>query len=286
MFSIICGLIAFLLFTLNVTFWGILVILLTPFKALPFIKTLILIFAKSWIHVNVLIFKIFIRSDIQIFGLDKVDLSQNKSYLITSNHQSWIDIFFLQMIFLKRVPFLRFFLKQELIWVPILGLCWQALDFPFMKRYSKEEVAKDPSLAGKDLETTRRFCEKFKNIPISVVNFAEGTRFTKEKHLKKKSPYKKLLTPKAGGLGFVLGALGPYLDQILDVTIIYKGNKFSFLNFMLGKIETVSIYIKAIDINKELIGDYQKDLEYKQNMQNFLNEMWDQKDKLIQSHIF
>src|SRR5210317_1815765 len=229
MLPIVKGFIAFLLFTLNVIFWGIFVIILSPFRAIPFIKKFILFLATSWIQVNVLIFKKIIKSDVQIIGLDSIKLSQNSSYLITCNHQSWVDIFFLQMIFLRRVPFLRFFLKKELIWVPILGLCWQALDFPFMKRYSKDDIKKRPSLAGKDLETTRKFCEKFKDIPISVVNFAEGTRFTKKKHLEKGSPFQNLLSPKAGGLSFVLGTLGQYIDQILDVTIIYKGDQFTFL---------------------------------------------------------
>jgi 1-acyl-sn-glycerol-3-phosphate acyltransferase len=40
----------------------------------------------------------------------------------------------LQRIFHGRIPFLKFFLKQELIWVPVIGLAWWALDFPFMKR--------------------------------------------------------------------------------------------------------------------------------------------------------
>ncbi len=53
-----------------------------------------------------------------------------------SNHRSWVDILVLQSIFNRRIPFLKFFLKRQLIWVPLLGLAWWALDFPFMRRYS------------------------------------------------------------------------------------------------------------------------------------------------------
>ncbi len=268
-------------FCLNVLFWGLLVIILSPFKAFPTVKEMILFLANSWIRVNVLIVKLFIGTDVRLHGMDLVPKDLKRSYLVTSNHQSWVDIFFLQMIFLDRIPFLRFFLKKELIWVPVLGLCWQALDFPFMKRYTREEIKKNPDLAGKDLETTKKFCEKFKDIPISVVNFVEGTRFTPEKHRKKNSPYKNLLPPKAGGLGFVLGALGPYLHQIIDVTIKYPGTQKSFLDFLSGKIKTIDIHIRTIPISNELIGDYQNDSHYKVNLQKFVNQMWEEKDQLI-----
>ncbi len=65
-------------------------------------------------------------------GVDS--LHQRGWYLVSSNHQSWVDILVLQRIFHGRIPFLKFFLKQELIWVPVIGLAWWALDFPFMKR--------------------------------------------------------------------------------------------------------------------------------------------------------
>ncbi len=84
----------------------------------------------------------------------------------------------LQSVFRGRIPFLKFFLKQQLIWVPLLGLAWWALDFPFMRRHSSEYLAKHPEERGKDLAATRKACEKFAEIPTSVMNFVEGTRFT------------------------------------------------------------------------------------------------------------
>ena len=111
------------------------------------------------------------------------------------------------------VPFLKFFLKKELIWVPILGIAWWALDFPFMKRYSAAVLKKRPHLRGKDIEITRQACKKFKSLPVSIMNFVEGTRFTREKHDKQKSPFTHLLKPKAGGIGFVLSTMGEQLQQ-------------------------------------------------------------------------
>ncbi|MEZ4605077.1 MAG: acetyltransferase [Desulfobacterales bacterium] len=139
------------------------------------------------------------------------NLKKDDSYLVLSNHQTWNDILVLEKIFINRIPFLKFFIKQELIWIPVLGFSWWALDYPFMKRYSKEFLKKNPHLKGKDLEATRTACEKFKNMPVSVMNFVEGTRFTRSKHQRQNSPYKHLLRPKAGGTALVLHALGNQL---------------------------------------------------------------------------
>lgn len=75
-------------------------------------------------------------------GLEGLDYQH--SYLVTSNHQSWVDIMVLQYVLNRRIRPLKFFLKQELIWVPVIGLAWWALGFPFMKRYSKAYLAKHP----------------------------------------------------------------------------------------------------------------------------------------------
>ena len=136
-------------------------------------------------------------------------------YLVSSNHQSWVDILVLQRIFHGHIPFLKFFLKQELIWVPVIGLAWWALDFPFMKR------GKGQGARQSDLKSTREACEKFKRIPTSVINFVEGTRFTPAKHAKQASPYRHLLKPKIGGLGIALATMGEQFEALLDVTIVY-----------------------------------------------------------------
>jgi 1-acyl-sn-glycerol-3-phosphate acyltransferase len=134
-------------------------------------------------------------------------------YLVSSNHQSWVDILVLQRIFHGHIPFLKFFLKQELIWVPVIGLAWWALDFPFMKRGEGSGARQN------DLKTTREACEKFKLIPTTVINFVEGTRFTLAKQAAQQSPYRHLLKPKIGGLGIALAAMGEQFEALLDVTL-------------------------------------------------------------------
>ncbi|MEZ4565574.1 MAG: hypothetical protein R2860_00950 [Desulfobacterales bacterium] len=129
-----------------------------------------------------------------------------------------------------------------------------------MKRYSRQFVEKHPELKGKDMETTRKFCAKFKNSPVTVLNFLEGTRFNNEKHAKQNSPFAHLLLPKAGGIAVVLGSMGEYLTHIVDVTIVYPENKppMPFWDFLQGKIPTVAVRIRKIDIPKEFLRKIMK----------------------------
>lgn len=70
----------------------------------------------------------------EVHGLE--GLSKKNWYLLICNHRSWADIVVLCVLFRKHIPMNKYFLKQQLAWVPFLGLaCW-ALDMPFMKRYS------------------------------------------------------------------------------------------------------------------------------------------------------
>ncbi|RPJ78546.1 MAG: acyltransferase, partial [Deltaproteobacteria bacterium] len=175
--------------------------------------------------------------------------------------------------------------KKELMWVPILGVAWWALDYPFMKRYSRQFLQKHPELKGKDMETTRNFCAKFKNSPVTVLNFLEGTRFNYQKHEKQNSPFRHLLMPKAGGIAIVLGSMGQYLSKIVDVTIVYPENAppMPFWDFLKGKIPTIAVRIKPIVIPKEFIGkDYENDAEFKIQFQKWINQLWLEKDQMIE----
>ncbi len=209
------------------------------------------------------------------------NLKKNDSYLILSNHQTWNDILVLEKIFINRIPFLKFFIKQELVWIPVLGFSWWALDYPFMKRYSKEFLEKNPHLQGKDLEATRKACEKFKDMPVSVMNFVEGTRFTPQKHKKQQSSYKNLLRPKAGGTALVLDALGRQLQTILNVTIFYPQGVKTIWQFFCGEVNEVVVRIEKIPITEEILGDYFQDSEFKARFQNWLNGLWEKKDDCL-----
>ena len=241
--------------------------------------------AETWIAINSAIIKLFAQVRFEVEGLDA--LEHDQWYLVTSNHQSWADILVLQSVLNRRVPFLKFFLKQELIKVPLLGLAWWALDFPFMKRYSREEIERNPSLKGKDLETTRKACEKFELFPTSVMNFFEGTRFTQAKHDKQQSPYRHLLKPKSGGAAFTLGAMAGKLNTLLDVTIVYpRGTDRSLFAFLGGAIDRVQVIIRQLPIpDWASEGDYENDAQFRERFQQWISEIWQEKDDIIAARL-
>ncbi|MFK0311967.1 acyltransferase [Pseudomonas sp. NPDC090233] len=238
--------------------------------------------AEAWSEVDKAIFAVCIPTQWDIRGVD--NLRKDTSYLAVSNHQTWVDIPALIESLNRRTPFFKFFLKKELIWVPLLGLAWWGLDYPFMKRYSKAFLEKHPELKGKDLKITKAACELFKRQPVTVVNYLEGTRFTEAKRLEQQSPYRYLLKPKAGGVAFVLAALGEQLDALLDVTIVYPGNKApGFWDLLNGSINRVIIDIQVRELDPALwAGDYESDPAFRQTVQAWVNQLWVEKDQRIE----
>lgn len=286
MWGYIKGSLSFIGYVINTLFWFVPIILLSFLKLLPipawqkFISYLLDGCASNWISVNTLNQNLFNRTQWQVSGLEQ--LSIKEWYLVIANHQSWVDILVLQRLLNRRIPFLKFFLKKELIWVPFLGLAWWALDFPFMRRYSRAFLQKHPHLKGKDLETTKKACEKFRFKPVSIMNFVEGTRWTADKHQKQGAPFKHLLTPKAGGIAFVLSAMGDQLHKLLDVTIHYPQGIPNFWDFICGKVQQVQVNIRILPLDDVNGSHYFEDPQQKQAFQQWLNQLWQQKDESLQ----
>ncbi len=256
--------------------------LVLPGRGRDYASAAVMWIAETWSEVDKAIFALCIPTQWDIRGVDT--LRQDTSYLCVSNHQTWVDIPALIESLNRRVPFFKFFLKKELIWVPLLGLAWWGLDYPFMKRYSKAFLDKHPELKGKDLEITKAACELFKRQPVTVVNYLEGTRFTEAKREQQQSPYRHLLKPKAGGVAFVLAALGEQLDALLDVTIVYPGDKApGFWDLLNGSISRVIIDIRVRELDPALSeGDYENDPAFRQTVQAWVNQLWLEKDQRIE----
>ena len=209
-------------------------------------------------------------------------LSREHWYFVTCNHQSWADIPAIQHVLNSRIPLLKFFLKQQLIWVPLLGVAWWALDFPFMRRHTKEQIARRPELKGKDVEATRAACEKFRYTPVTIFNFMEGTRLTPAKHQSQNSPYKHLLRPRAGGTAFVLEAMGESLHTMLDVTIVYPDGKSGIWDYLCGRIQRIVVDIRTREIPHRFLGmDYENNRETRADFQRWVSQVWEEKDALI-----
>jgi len=274
---------------LNTSFHGALVSLCAPIKFLfpnpnwnNFWERISYWIAGGFIITNNFLLKLFFKIEWDIDGLE--NLSQNETYLVICNHLSLLDIPVAQGIFFNQIPFLRFFIKQELVWVPFLGQALWALEYPIMKRYSKEKLKKHPEFRGKDLETTMRSCKKLIGKPVSILNYPEGTRFTKKKHFRNKSIYNHLLRPRAGGIHTVLNSLGNQLSALLDVTLVYPGHSSPrLIDFLLGRITKIVVRIKKFKLGKDGTPSIET-IRSKTGsiaVRSFLNELWLEKDLLI-----
>ena len=238
--------------------------------------------AATWIGVNVAGLKLAgrMRWDVTEPG----DLRPDAWYLITCNHRSWVDIVIVQWLFNRRLPMVKFFLKRELFWVPLLGLCWWALEFPFMQRYPRAVLEQRPELRRKDLETTREACERFRDVPVSVLNFLEGTRFSAGKRERQGSPYRHLLLPRAGGVAQVVASMGDRLRSLLDVTIVYPAGTPTFWHLISGQIPAVQVHVEQVPIDPAWVGrDYHADEAFRTAFQEFVRELWARKDARIEA---
>lgn len=233
---------------------------------------------QGWVQVNAMAIRLFTTTTLDVDMPS--DFSKQGRYLLVSNHQTWLDIVLLQVLFNRKIPFLTFFLKKELLWVPLVGVaCW-SYEFPFMKRHSRATLEKYPEKREEDLNTTKQFCKKFKGHPISVINFLEGTRFTAEKHQKYHSQFTHLLNPKAGGIAYVLAALED-IDAIINITIAYPISKPTLLAFICNKMPQVSIRIEKIPLPAVAKGDYFHQEEDKVAFQQWVNQLWTEKDATL-----
>lgn len=284
----ITGTVTAALLLLNIIVWLLPVYAMIIFKLLTWgrVRRVISLWlanmAQVWAEINVWIWDTMLAIEWDIRGVrDLRDLRRDGQYLVLSNHQSWNDIAVLMKVFGRRAPFFRFFIKQELIWVPLLGLVWWGLDYPFMKRHTREQIAKNPNLKTKDIEATRRACEQYRGTPVMILNFLEGTRFTARKREQQKLPYQHLLKPRAGGASFVLATIGDELTGALDVTIVYPDGSRGFWGLISGQVRRVIVDVRDVDVPSDLIERDAADEATKAATQAWVSDLWIDKDARI-----
>jgi 1-acyl-sn-glycerol-3-phosphate acyltransferase len=253
--GVVRGGLSLALYILNTLFWCIPLFMLVLAKAAVPLESwmrrcsrMLNAIAENWIWVNNQNQKLVGNTRWDVQGIETMERSE--WYLVLANHQSWVDILVLQRVFHRKIPFLKFFIKKELFWLPVLGQAWWAMDFPFVKRYTKSYLQKKPHLKGKDLEITRKACKKFKKMPVSIMNFVEGTRFTN-------------------------------IHRILDVTIVYPGGVTNFWALLCGKIRKIKVRVRSLPVSAELIGDYTNDGHFRSGLQRWLNNIWAEKNRYI-----
>lgn len=284
------GLTTIVLLLLNLALWGGLVLLVGVFKlftrgaARRRVMLMLSWLAERWVQGNNDITDFMLPTVWDIRGIEGTRYDGH--YLIIANHLSWVDIFAVSRAFHRHTAFIRFFLKSVLIWSPILGqACW-ALDFPFMKRYSPEYLAKHPEKRGSDLATTRRALRRYRQIPVAILNFVEGTRITAEKHTDQDSPYRHLLRPRIGGIAFVLASIGEQLDGFFDVTLAYPGGDVRVWDFVTGRVPRIDVYARRIDVPSEFFSAaITEPGPERERFKAWIDGVWREKDEMLDSMV-
>lgn len=200
----------------------------------------------EWTGLNRLLMRWLRVSDIELEVDDRSALARDHWYLVICNHQTWADILVLQTVFRQLAPPLRFFTKQQLIWIPLFGVALWLLDFPFVRRISRAQIEANPALAAIDRAATQAACARFLERPTGVLNFLEGTRFTPEKRALQNPRFRHLLNPKLGGVSTVVDALATQLHRVLDVTICYPEGTPTFWQFLTGRAPRVICTVRVL----------------------------------------
>ncbi|UXZ55524.1 acyltransferase [Halomonas sp. 7T] len=284
---ILKGIVSVLLLVISTLFWGVPLILLTLAKVIApgrhrkeWLLNHLCAVAQNWIGLNLWWMRRWLKPNLTLHIPNT--LSTEQWWLVVSNHRSWTDIFILFMALHRRIPLPRFFLKHQLIWIPIVGLAFWALEFPFMRRFSREQIAKNPKLATIDRESTERICRQARNAPITILNFVEGTRFTVAKREAQQSPFQHLLRPKAGGIAQVISLLGDQLDGILDVTISYQNPSPTFWGFLCGKEAPITLEARQLAVPEWMLNaNYYQEPQHKERFHAWINSLWQEKDTLL-----
>ena len=281
------GVLGFVAVVINTLFWCLFLLTIAIFKLLipteswkRLCTKLIINIGECWIYCNGLWIQALHRPRWNVEGFEELDSSN--WYLAVANHQSWADIFVLQGITNRKIPMLKFFMKHVLIWVPVIGLAWWALDMPFLKRYTKEEIQKNPELRGKDIKAMEKSFERYSRYPVSIFSFAEGTRFTKEKKDNQLSQFEYLLNPKIGGIGLTLTTM-PYIKLLLDFTIHYEDERRSFWDFLCGRMSKADVRVRQINIPDNLLGkNYEDDPIFREDLKEWVYDIWSDKEKYLE----
>ncbi|MEM7079622.1 MAG: acetyltransferase [Pseudomonadota bacterium] len=232
-----------------------------------------------WAGNNRRMFQALKISDVQVTWEGQEQMSDQAWYLVVANHQSWTDIVILQSHLYGVIPPLKFFTKETLIWVPFIGVAMKVLGFPYVKRATKAQIKANPELRNADRDNTLAACAGFQNHPTCVLNFVEGTRRTAEKQARQSGEFAHLLRPKIGGLGYVIEGMEGFIEELVDVTIVYPDGVPTFWAYLQGKCPRVIVHVQAHSIPRELRTG--SDVERKSALGQWINALWRDKDARI-----
>jgi len=274
------------------------ILIATPIMLLGLVKCVLpLQSVKRFIeYINFLLYRIWVNDNYYIINLtnkvnweitgDSIPQIEDKSCIVMSNHLSWFDILVIGSIFKSKVATTKFFMKHSLIYIPFVGLACYALGMPFLRRYSREKLLKNPKLRQKDIKSTKGACKRVIKYPTALINFVEGTRYTPEKAKLAKSSYKHLMPPKTGSIGLTIGEIGEDIECVFNTTLQYPNCSYPkkpFIEMLKGNITDIYANVEIIPKGFFKTGDFLQDKTYKHSLTMQVRHIWQAKDEVIES---
>ncbi|MGB5326461.1 MAG: 1-acyl-sn-glycerol-3-phosphate acyltransferase [Pseudomonadales bacterium] len=180
--------------------------------------------------------------------------------VVICNHQSWFDIPIIQDVITGTGPMVKFLIKRELVWVPIIGWICQVMGFPKLGRSKRSDTRKD------DIAAVQTISMGHEDEAGALLIFPEGTRFSEEKKTRQQSPYQHLLKPRSGGLKIIKHHVSQ-ATTLVDQTIDYHKTGVRIWECLHGDPGLITVTIAHYELAE--IND----------LDAWLNNRWAEKDR-------
>ncbi len=266
------ALVAFLLIAANLTVWCVPLSVLVTLRLLGLNSALQLDRIAGNCYRWAVTFDDWCLNNISgcTWDADKIELSKTQSYIVISNHVSWADIFILQSGIARNGPIIKFLCKKQLLFVPIFALIILAFRFPVVRRKSWSG-RNETKRRAQDLAIVREACKVLEQSPAAMLVFAEGTRFTRKKHMESKSNYNYLLPPRTAGFSVLVQSLAEFEPSVLNCTLHYPKD-MTFWQFLGGgQASNIRFEVEAWPWTGQLTSD----------PATWLREAWSRKDEKL-----
>lgn len=235
-----------------------LILLLVAFNVLQTLSLVLLVVSRrafrsfnrmlagTWWGLCVILARRLNRASLILSG-DSIPMRENA--IIVVNHRDMSDILLIMMLAMGkgRIWDLKWFVKDVLKYVPGIGWGMLFLDCVFVKRNWDADKDKIHSTFSK-FQTHR--------IPIWLISFVEGTRFTQAKKIRSQEHAKErglpildnVLLPRTKGFVATVQGLSGYASAVYDLTIGHTGPVPSLWQIMTRKVNLFHMHVKRYPI--------------------------------------
>lgn len=211
-------------------------------------------------------------------GVVEKIVSTKEHALCTLNHRGDLD-WMIGWCMIERAGKLggtKAIMKDVAKYLPGIGWTFVFMEYPLLKRDWKE-----------DEQRLAAACDNLAGYPVEMLLclFAEGTRFTKEKHKvsmefarSRGLPLlKHHLVPRTKGFCFLMQQMKGTIDAIYDITICYHDEVATILGVVNAEPLDADILIRRFPV-KDIAAETDKELS------DWLMKLYQEKDELVDYH--